>query len=259
MTFLFHFEEKVHRRDLTWVESIPLLFLRLLCQVLEHIGFLAEPRLERCRDCEAILTIDKWQLLPCAQNLSPQDIDEDIAVDHLAEDTEEPQITQSTAPTVTTPLPTSPTSSAPPVPPAPTASVGPSTSAPPPQHISISTQDFLTIMDAVCTFSSTSASFAASHTTLPERMTSIETAFAQNHDILMQSQNHLGLPPISPSAPAQASLDHPLVALVAATHLVPSIASLDMLAAAVADSSPASSATPQPAHVEDDIPPTTHH
>ena len=60
MTSLFHFKDKVHRRNLTRGESTLLLFSRLLCQVLEHIGFLAEPRLERRRDCEAILTIDKW-------------------------------------------------------------------------------------------------------------------------------------------------------------------------------------------------------
>ena len=71
MTSLFHFEDKVHRRNLSRVESITLLFPRLLCQVLEHMGFPAEPRLERHRDCEAILTVDKWQLLPCTQHLPP--------------------------------------------------------------------------------------------------------------------------------------------------------------------------------------------
>ena len=39
MTSLFHFEEKVHRKSLPRAESMPLLFPRLLCQVLEHIGF----------------------------------------------------------------------------------------------------------------------------------------------------------------------------------------------------------------------------
>ena len=111
------------------------------------------------------------------------------------------------------------------------------------QHISIYTRDFLTIMDALRTFSATSASFAIAHTTLVERMTHIETATAQNHAILMQIQSHLGLPPISPSVPAQASSDHP----PAATHLAPLIASLDMLAAAAADSPPASLVAPQPA------------
>ena len=60
MTSLFHFEDKVHRKSLPRAESMPLLFPRLLCQVLEHIGFPDDPILERRRDCEAILTVDRW-------------------------------------------------------------------------------------------------------------------------------------------------------------------------------------------------------
>ena len=40
MTSLLHFEEKVHRKDLAQVEAFPLLILRLLIQVLEHLGSL---------------------------------------------------------------------------------------------------------------------------------------------------------------------------------------------------------------------------
>ena len=152
---------------------------------LEHLGFPAEPRLELYRVCEDILTIDRWPRLPCAQHLSPQDVAEDIAINHLVEDTEEPQIVSSTAP-------------------APTALDGPSTSVAPPQHISISTRDFLAIMDAVHTFSSTSASFTAAHTALAKRMARTEAVVAQIHAILMQLQCHLGLPPIPPSVPTQA-------------------------------------------------------
>ena len=71
MTSLFHFEDKVHRKSLTRVESTPLLFPRLLCQVLEHIGFPADPRLERRRDSEAILTVDRWRAWPHAFHLPP--------------------------------------------------------------------------------------------------------------------------------------------------------------------------------------------
>ena len=46
MTSLNHFEEKVYRKDLVRAESIPLLMPRLLCQVLEHLGFPEEPRIE---------------------------------------------------------------------------------------------------------------------------------------------------------------------------------------------------------------------
>ena len=51
MTALLHFEEKVHRKDLARVEAIPLLMPRLLSQVLEHLGFPEEPRIERRLSC----------------------------------------------------------------------------------------------------------------------------------------------------------------------------------------------------------------
>ena len=146
MTSLFHFKDKVHSRTLTQAEFIPLFFPRLLCQVLEHLGFPTKPRLEHCRDCEAIFTVNKRQLMPRAHHLPPPDLAEDQpAEDHPTKDQppptvhiEEPQIPVSIAPAVTAPLPTSPTSSAPPVPPAPSESIRPSTSAPPLQHIFIS-------------------------------------------------------------------------------------------------------------------------
>ena len=77
MTSLFHFEDKVHRRSLPRAESMPLLFPRLLCQILEHIGFPAEPRLERRQGCEATLTIDRWRARPRAFHLPPPGSDED--------------------------------------------------------------------------------------------------------------------------------------------------------------------------------------
>ena len=57
MTALLHFEEKVHRKDLDWAEAIPLLMTRLLCQVLEHLRFSEEPRIERRLSCPQILSI----------------------------------------------------------------------------------------------------------------------------------------------------------------------------------------------------------
>ena len=224
MTSLFHFKDKVHHRKLTRAESTPLLVPRLLCQVLEHIDFPDEPRIERCRDCEAILTVDRWQIMPHSYHLSPLDPAEDqSAVDlpteeqpTLAVHTEEPQILASSvpAPATTAPLPTTHASSVPPDPSAPNTIthidlVGPSSSAPPPQHITISTWDFMAIMDAVHTFSVTSASFVTAHAALVERMTRTEAALAQNQAILVQIQSHLGLPPISPSVPVQASSIHP--------------------------------------------------
>ena len=64
MTALFHFEEKVHRKSLSRAEAIPLLFPRLISQVLEHMGFPDEPRLERRRICTSVFTVHKWKFLP---------------------------------------------------------------------------------------------------------------------------------------------------------------------------------------------------
>ena len=139
MTALFHFEDKIHCKNLTWAEAIPLLFPRLISQVLEHLGFPAEPQLERRRVCEAIFTVEKWPFVPNAPHLpliNPRkDQPED---DHPVENQsppvvleEEPQIPVSTAPSVTVSLPASPSSFAPIVPPIPSDSTGPSTSAPP--------------------------------------------------------------------------------------------------------------------------------
>ena len=214
MTSLFHFEDKVHRRNLTQAEAIPLLFPRLLCQILEHLGFPEEPRLERRRVCQDILSIDRWPRLPRPHHLSPHDGAEGIAGSHPAEDTEHPHIASSAVPVTTTESP---------VPPAP--SEGPSTSAAPPQHISISAPDFLAIMDAVRSFAAMSASFSAAHTALAERM-------AHTEAILVQLQGHLGLPPIPPSISTQAFS-------TAATVSPPT--------------------SPQPAPDGDNLPPATHH
>ena len=223
MTSLFHFEDKVHCRNLTRAEAIPLMFLRLLCQILEHLGFPEEPRLERHRVCQDILTIDRWPRLPRTEHLLPHDEAEDIAVNHPAEDTEDPQIASSAVLVTTTESP---------APPVPTALEGPSTSAAPPHHISISAPDFLAIMDAVRSFSATSTSFSAAHTALAEKMARTEAAVAQNHTILVQFQCHLGLPPIPPSVPSKA--------FSAAATVFPPIA-------------------PQPAPDGDNLPPATHH
>ena len=48
MVALLYFEEKVHMKKLLREDAIPLLFPRLLCQILEHLGYPTEPQLE-CR------------------------------------------------------------------------------------------------------------------------------------------------------------------------------------------------------------------
>ena len=63
MTSLFHFEEKIHRKNLNRSETIPLLFPRMLSHVLEHLGFPTEPYREHRRVCEATFTVEKRQFM----------------------------------------------------------------------------------------------------------------------------------------------------------------------------------------------------
>ena len=60
MAALLYFEEKVHRKKLLRADAIPLLFPRLLCQILEHLGYPSEPHHERKRICREIFTLKKW-------------------------------------------------------------------------------------------------------------------------------------------------------------------------------------------------------
>ncbi|RVX11552.1 hypothetical protein CK203_015780 [Vitis vinifera] len=54
------FREKVHKKKLQRADVIPLLFPRLLCHILEHLGYPTEPQLERKRICREVFTLDKW-------------------------------------------------------------------------------------------------------------------------------------------------------------------------------------------------------
>ena len=60
ITYLLYFEEKVHKKKLQRADAIPPLFPRLLCQILENLGYPFEPQLE-CRGiCLELFTLDKW-------------------------------------------------------------------------------------------------------------------------------------------------------------------------------------------------------
>ena len=60
MTALLHFEDKVHRKGLARVESIPLLMPRLLSQVLGHLGLPEEPRIR----CPQVLSMERTMVMP---------------------------------------------------------------------------------------------------------------------------------------------------------------------------------------------------
>ena len=64
MTALLHFEDKVHHKGLARAESIPLLMPRLLCQVLEHLGFPEEPRIEMRVRCPQVLSMERAMVMP---------------------------------------------------------------------------------------------------------------------------------------------------------------------------------------------------
>ena len=64
MTALLHFEEKVHRKDLARAEAFPLLMSRLLSQVLEHLGFPEDPRIEQRVSCRKVLSTERSLYMP---------------------------------------------------------------------------------------------------------------------------------------------------------------------------------------------------
>ncbi|RVW23813.1 hypothetical protein CK203_098000 [Vitis vinifera] len=69
MVTLLYFEEKVHKKKLQRADAIPLLFPRLLCQILEHLGYPTDPQLER-----------KRQPHPAARRASPRHIPKGIPI-----------------------------------------------------------------------------------------------------------------------------------------------------------------------------------
>ena len=84
MTVLLHFEDKIHRKGLALAESIPLLMPRLLSQVLEHLGFPEEPRIERRIRCPQVLSMERAMVMPISFLLQQQDQEE--VLDPEAED-----------------------------------------------------------------------------------------------------------------------------------------------------------------------------
>ena len=63
MTALLYFEEKVHRKKLQRADTILVLFLRLLCHILEHMGYPTEIHLKCRQHCRERFTLDKWTQL----------------------------------------------------------------------------------------------------------------------------------------------------------------------------------------------------
>ena len=84
MTALLHFEDKVHRKGLARAEGLPLLMPRLLSQVLKHLGFPEEPRIERRIRCPQVLSMERSFVMPISFLLQQQD--QEVVPDEVAED-----------------------------------------------------------------------------------------------------------------------------------------------------------------------------
>ena len=147
-----HFEEKVHRKGLARAKRLPLLMPRFLSQVLEHLGFPEEPRIERRISCTQVLSTERSLYMPISIVLQQQD-QEEIA-EEVAEDPprgEDPvpevevEVERSPVPNLSPPSPPPPPSAT-----APTDTASPSrTSQQSPEHIHISSRELTAIMDAV--------------------------------------------------------------------------------------------------------------
>ena len=199
MTSLMHFEEKVHRKGLVRADSLPLLMPRLLCQVLEHMGFSEEPRLEMRIRCPQAMTMEQVVAMPISFILQQQDQEEVPAP--------EPEVERSPAPHMSPPSPPPHATSA-----AAADTPGPSYSAHhSPEYVHASSREIAGVMDAIC-------SLAATQAAQNQRL-------AQCHSMLQQIMTHLGLPRVpdqreEPTAAASASLDV-LAAAAAATDPPP--------------------------------------
>ena len=209
MASLLQFEEKVHRKDLARAESLPLLMPRLLCQVLEHLGFPAEPRIEMRVRCPLVVSVERVMTMPVSFHIRPQDQEEvpgQQAEDHHTDDipAPEPEVQRSPAPQMSPPSPPRHTTSA-----AAADTPGPSYSAHhSPEYIHASSGEIAGVMDAIC-------SLAATQAAQDQRL-------AQCHSMLTQIMTHLGLPHV-PGQREEPTTD---------------AASLDVLAAAAAASDP---------------------
>ena len=94
MTLLLQFEEKVHRKDLARAENIPVLMPRLLCYVLEQMGFPEEPGIEMRVRCLHVVSVDRVMTMPVSFHKRPQDQEEvpgQEVDDHHADDMPAPE------------------------------------------------------------------------------------------------------------------------------------------------------------------------
>ena len=156
MTSLLHFEDKVHRKGLGRAESLPLLMPRLLCQILEHLGFSEEPKIEMRVRCPQVLSIERAMVMPISFILQQQDREE-VSVpeaEHSHRDdihSSEPEIERSPTPHMSPPSPHPHATST-----AAADTPGPSyTSHHSPEYVHASSREIAGVMDAICSLAAT--------------------------------------------------------------------------------------------------------
>ena len=202
--------------------------LRLLSQVLEHLGFPEEPRIERRVSCPRFLSIERSLYMPLSIILQQQQEAADDFTEDLPRDEQpvpEVEVERTSVPDLSPPVP-------PPTAPTPLETAGPSsTSQQSPEHIPVSSWELSAVLDAIRALATTQASLA-------ERMARAEVTLAQNHPMLLQIQSHLGIPLVSMTEPTQPTTRDQSVVFISA-------ASLDMLASAAAASDPPASTPPR--------------
>ena len=180
MTSLMHFEEKVHRKGLARAESLPLLMPRLLCQVLEHMGFPEEPRLEMRVRCPQVLSMERAMVMPVSFILQQQDREEvpvpEAEHSHIDDSyAPEPEVEWSPIPHMSPPSPHPHATST-----AAADTPGPSyTSHHSPKYVHASSREIAGVMDAIC-------SLAATQAAQDQRL-------AHCHSMLQQIMTHLGI------------------------------------------------------------------
>ena len=159
MTSPLHFEEKVHRKGLARAESLPLLMPRLLSQILEHLGFPEEPRIERRNRCTQVLSTERSLYMPISIILQQQE--QEKAADDVAEDPPRGKdpVPEMEVEVERSPVPDTSPQSPPSTAPVPADTAGPSYSTQQSlEHIHVSSRELAAVMNDVCALATTQAS-----------------------------------------------------------------------------------------------------
>ena len=203
MAALLYFEEKVHKKKLLRADAIPLLFPRLLCQILEHLGYPTEPQLERKLIFREIFTLDKWTNMT-TYSVEPR---APAGVEHL--EIPHPEQPQEPLPIETPTDMRAPAPAVPSVEPIPEVapSASPATPRPPPvipttsessssfePRTTISISEYRALCHTLQALTTSQSILTQEMTTLHAHQEHIIATQNQHIAIMRQIQHHLGIP-----------------------------------------------------------------